>query len=110
MHELGIARNIVAICTEHAAAGARVVRVTLEIGRLSAVMPDALRFCFDACTRDTPLAGAELDIIDTPGRARCRACGAEIALAERVGLCACGSTDLQIVAGEELKIRSMEVL
>ncbi|MBL8482504.1 MAG: hydrogenase maturation nickel metallochaperone HypA [Rhodocyclaceae bacterium] len=110
MHELGITRNIVAICSERAAPGARVVRVTLEIGRLSAVMPEALQFCFDACTRDTPLAGAVLDIIDVPGRARCRACGSEMTLDQRVALCACGSKDLQIVAGEELKIRSMEVL
>ena len=40
MHELSIASNIVEFVTQ-AAAGRRVRRVTLEIGRLSGVSPDA---------------------------------------------------------------------
>ncbi|MHC5825016.1 MAG: hydrogenase/urease maturation nickel metallochaperone HypA, partial [Nostoc sp.] len=46
MHELGITKNIVAIVAEHAR-GAKVQRVLLEIGKLSAIMPNAIRFCFD---------------------------------------------------------------
>ena len=45
MHELGISRNIVAIVGD-AAKGRRVRRVTLEIGKLSGVMADAIVFCF----------------------------------------------------------------
>jgi hydrogenase nickel incorporation protein HypA/HybF len=67
MHELGITRNIVAIVTEHAG-GARVKRVSLEIGKLSAVLPDAIRFCFDVCSRDTLLEGAELTIHESAGQ------------------------------------------
>jgi hydrogenase nickel incorporation protein HypA/HybF len=47
MHELAITRNVIAICVEHAG-GARVTRVRLEIGKLSGIMADAVRFCFDA--------------------------------------------------------------
>ena len=43
MHELGITRNVVAICSEHAN-GAPVRRVRLQIGQLSAVLPEAVRF------------------------------------------------------------------
>lgn len=46
MHELGITRNIVAIVSEHAGDN-KVKRVSLEIGKLSAIMPDAIRFYFD---------------------------------------------------------------
>ncbi|MEC7192467.1 MAG: hydrogenase maturation nickel metallochaperone HypA, partial [SAR324 cluster bacterium] len=46
MHELSITQNLVAIVEEHAR-GQRVKRVTLEIGKLSGVMADAIRFCFD---------------------------------------------------------------
>ena len=76
MHELGITQEIVDIAANHAAGG-RVTRVVVEIGRLTAVLPDAVRFCFEACTEGTPIAGAELEIVEVSGRGRCRACGAE---------------------------------
>jgi len=108
MHELSIANGIVEICVAHAGA-ARVTRVRLEIGRLSAVLPDAVRFCFDVCARDTVVEGAVLEIIETEGRARCRECGGEVALAQLVGSCPCGSANLRVIAGEELKVREMEI-
>jgi hydrogenase nickel incorporation protein HypA/HybF len=108
MHELSIANGIVEICAEHAG-DARVTRVRLEIGQLSAVMPDAVRFCFDVCARNTVVEGAALEIIETPGRAVCRDCGCEVALVQLVGRCVCGSANLRVIAGEELKIREMEV-
>ena len=63
MHEMGITRNIVSIVSEHAK-GARVKRVSLEIGKLSAVLPDAIRFCFDVCSKGTELENADLEIIE----------------------------------------------
>jgi hydrogenase nickel incorporation protein HypA/HybF len=108
VHELGITRNVVAICAE-ASRGARVRRVTLEIGRLSAVLPDAVRFCFDICAQATAVEGAELDIIEIPGLARCEDCGQEVPLEAPVGRCPCGSANLTIIAGEELTVREMEV-
>lgn len=109
MHELSITRNVVAICAEHAGAG-RVRRVTLEIGRLTAVLPGAVRFCFDLCAEGTSLEGAALEIIETPGQGRCRVCGSAVPLTERYGVCACGSRDLALTAGEDLKIREIEVI
>lgn len=108
MHELGITQEIVAIVCEHAR-GAKVVRVVLEIGKLSAVLPDAVRFCFELCAEGTPAEGAQLDIIEPPGRARCRACTAEVTLERPFGQCACGSTDLEWLSGDELKVRELEV-
>lgn len=61
MHELGITRNLVAICVEHSG-GAPVKRVTLAIGKRSAVMPESVLFCFDVCARGTVLEGARLEI------------------------------------------------
>ncbi len=73
MHEMGITRNIVSIVSEHAK-GARVKRVSLEIGKLSAVLPDAIRFCFDVCAEGTELENADLEIIEIAGRKKCRDC------------------------------------
>ncbi|MEW6353784.1 MAG: hydrogenase maturation nickel metallochaperone HypA [Pseudomonadota bacterium] len=108
MHELSITRNVVAIVSEHARAR-KILRVTLEVGKLSAVMPEAIRFCFEACTRDTPLEGARLEIVEIPGSATCRDCGAEFALYDLVARCACGGVNLAWRGGDELMIKEMEV-
>ena len=107
MHELGITRNIVAIVSERAGA-MRVKRVALEIGKLSAIVPDAIRFCFDVCSQGTPLEGAELDIREIAGRGRCLVCGEILELEKPFGKCACGSGQIQCIAGEEMKIKEME--
>ena len=109
MHELGIVEDVIERVCE-SSRGARVTRVVLEIGRLTAVLPDAVRFCFELAAEGTLAEGARLDIIETPGRARCRACGAELALDRPFGRCACGGTDLEWLAGEELRIKEMEVV
>ena len=109
MHELGITRNIVAIVGERSH-GQKVLRVTLEVGRLSGMLPDAIRFCFDICSRGTPLEGAALQIIDVEGRGLCSACGAEPSMTMHLGRCpSCREPSLRIVAGTELKIKAMEV-
>ena len=78
MHELGIAQEVVALVAEHEQR--KVTRVVLEIGKLSAILPDAVRFCFDLCSEGTVVAGASLESSRSPGVARCRACGGEVIL------------------------------
>jgi len=108
MHELGITRNIVAIVGD-AAKGRRVRRVTLEVGKLSGVMTEAIAFCFDTVAQGTPLEGAVLDIFEIEGRARCLACGAQFAIPNFFTPCACGSRRQTRLSGEELNIKSMEL-
>ena len=79
MHELALAQEILDVVAARSG-GARVTRVVLEVGKLAAVLPDALRFCFDLAAEDTVARGASLEIVETPGRARCRGCGADVAL------------------------------
>ncbi|MGB3652406.1 MAG: hydrogenase maturation nickel metallochaperone HypA [Rivularia sp. (in: cyanobacteria)] len=108
MHELGITQNIVSIVNEYAQ-GKKVQRVLLEIGKLSAIMPDAVKFCFDICSQGTVLEKAKLEIIEISGLAVCRQCATEITLEKPFGKCNCGSTQLDLIAGEELKIKEIEV-
>lgn len=108
MHELGITRSVVAICAENSG-GEVVKRVTLEIGKLSAILPEAVRFCFDIVAKGTVVEGATLEILEIPGKAFCRTCRNEVLLSDIVGRCSCGSNDLEIVAGEELKVKEMEL-
>jgi len=108
VHEMGITRNIVSIVAE-AAKSQKVRRVKLEIGKLSAVMPEALMFCFDVVSKGTVLEGATLEIVEVAGKAICRDCGANVELHQIVTACTCGSRDLKRISGEELNIKEMEL-
>jgi len=108
VHELALTESIVAAIQQRLG-DARVVRVRLEVGRLMAVLPDALRFAFEACTQETTLAGARLEIDEIAGRGRCRACARELELDGGAALCSCGSADVELFAGRELQIKEVEV-
>ncbi|HWV37277.1 MAG TPA: hydrogenase maturation nickel metallochaperone HypA [Vulgatibacter sp.] len=109
MHELSLMEDLVTTIEQKVERG-RVAAVHLEIGRLSAVVPDALRFCFEVCAQGTRLEGAELCVREVPGRARCRACGAEQEIDLLPPPCACGSIELQVIAGRELRLEGVEVI
>jgi hydrogenase nickel incorporation protein HypA/HybF len=108
MHELAITQSVVEQIRGRTG-DAKVVRVALEIGRLAGVVCDSVRFCFEVCARGTPLEGARLEIIQTPGRARCRACAASFEVSGLISICGCGSADLELLSGQELKIREVEI-
>ena len=108
MHELGIVAQLVEVASERAA-GAHIKRLVLQIGKLSTVLPDAVRFCFDVVAEGTPCGGAVLDIVEVPGRARCRECAAIVVLERPVGRCACGAFDLDWLSGTEIRIVEMEM-
>lgn len=83
--------------------------VRLQIGQLSGVAVHALRFCFDVCARGTRLEGASLEIDEVDGRGRCRQCGAALGMATFLDLCPCGSADIEVLAGKELRVKEVEV-
>jgi hydrogenase nickel incorporation protein HypA/HybF len=109
MHELAIAQSVIEIACRHAA-GRRVSRVNLKIGHLRQVVPSALTFSFDVVAEGTPAEGAELAIEAVPAVARCRACGAESEQPAFPFQCsACGGLDLEVIAGNELIVESLEI-
>ncbi|MBI5445858.1 MAG: hydrogenase maturation nickel metallochaperone HypA [Deltaproteobacteria bacterium] len=109
MHELSITRSLVEICESHAG-GRRVTSVTLEVGEFSGVVPEALEFCFEACTAGTLLEGARLVLVRLPARGRCEACDAEFPLEAYHQPCpACGGLRVAVSSGEELRVRELEV-
>ena len=106
MHELAITQGVVEAVTARTG-DAPVASVRVRVGRLSGVVPEAMRFCFELVTAGTPLEGAELDIDRPEGRGRCRSCGAEFVLPDLVLLCPCGSADVDVLAGRELAVASV---
>jgi hydrogenase nickel incorporation protein HypA/HybF len=114
MHELAIAEALVSGVTDKLGAEPeieRVTRVIVEIGRLSGVVPDAVRFSFEVCAQGTPLENAALEIVEIEGMGRCRACGAEVAIGGPWAECGrCGDGRVEIVRGQELRIKGIEVI
>jgi hydrogenase nickel incorporation protein HypA/HybF len=108
MHELALVESLVETVSATLPDETLTV-IRVEVGGLVAVVPDAMRFCFDVCTRGTRLEGVRLDIIEVPGRGQCLACGAEFELTH-FPLCACGSADVHVRSGNELRVKDVEVL
>lgn len=108
MHEMAITQSVVDAVCDHAA-GRRVHSVRVEVGALCAIVPDAMLFCFELATEGTVADGARLDLDVRPGHAHCRTCDAEFALADVILLCPCGSADVEVLAGRDMRILSMEV-
>jgi len=109
MHEMSITQGIIELCLDHTG-GRRVRSIDVEIGELGSVVPEAIEFCFEACSRETLLEGAHLNIIRIPGMGRCLDCSLETPLMELYGSCTeCGSNRVKILTGEELRVREIEV-
>lgn len=108
MHELAIIESVVDMVRQRLPE-APVTCVRLEIGPLSGVAADSLRFCFDLVTEGTNLAGARLEISQPPARCRCRRCGSEFDPEGSFPLCGCGSADVQVLSGDQLVITEVEV-
>jgi hydrogenase nickel incorporation protein HypA/HybF len=88
----------------------RVSAVWLEIGQLSGVEVEAMKFCFDAVTRDSIAAGATLEIIAVPGTGWCMACARTVPMAEVFGACPqCGGYQMQVTGGTEMRVKELEV-
>jgi hydrogenase nickel incorporation protein HypA/HybF len=109
MHELSIAEAIVAIADRHAG-GRRVTRVEVAVGHLRQVVPSALSFAFELVAQGTAVEGAELVLEEVPAAGRCRGCGAESRLDGFPLACrACGGQDVEVVAGEELRVETLDL-
>jgi len=112
MHELSIAQALAGELESIVRSeGARAVsRVTLAVGALSGVEPEALRLAFPVAMEGTAAAHAELVLQRIPAQVRCRTCGQDTEPDFPVFVCGhCGSSDIDIAAGRELLIQSVEL-
>jgi len=108
VHELAITESLVDAVTERLPSQ-RVTCVRLEIGALSGVVADSVRFCFDLVTEGTSLEGAALEIDQPPAVCHCRICGGDFEPDGPIAMCPCGSAEVTVLAGQQLKITSVQV-
>jgi hydrogenase nickel incorporation protein HypA/HybF len=110
VHELSICSAIVGI-VERAAAGRRVERVRVDVGHLHQVVPDTLSHSWEMVVFATPLEGSVLEINYIAAVIECRMCGHHSELSEPVFRCdACDSTETDVVAGNEMRVASLDVV
>jgi hydrogenase nickel incorporation protein HypA/HybF len=93
MHEMSIAQSVIHIVNDvmvkNQATALRSVH--LQVGQLSAVVPESLRFCFEVITSGTNMEGAVLKMDITPLMGYCPACDEEFEIKEYTFICpTCG--------------------
>jgi hydrogenase nickel incorporation protein HypA/HybF len=109
MHELGIAEAVAERAIEQAA-GRRVTRIGVRIGRLQRVEPEALEMGVRLAGMGSTVADAVLDVEEVPVTARCHDCQQVSTVPDLPLRCAsCGSLDLDLLTGEELQVDYVEV-
>jgi len=110
VHELSIAESMMDQLTALARreGALSIDRVTVCIGALAGVDPDALELAFPVAAEGTVARDATLDIERFPARIRCRDCGVEHDIDEPCLLCPdCASTHVEIVSGRDLTLKSV---
>ncbi|MCA1927042.1 MAG: hydrogenase maturation nickel metallochaperone HypA [Calditerrivibrio sp.] len=112
MHEASIAQSILDIVLETALKnGARTVRVVnLLVGKISAVDNSALTTAFDVIKEGTIADSAILNIENIPIVGKCNDCGNLDEYEEYFFQCKkCRSFNVELISGEELSIKDIEV-
>ncbi|MBS0357356.1 MAG: hydrogenase maturation nickel metallochaperone HypA [Proteobacteria bacterium] len=112
MHEMSLAEGIRQIVEDAGRSQGfnKVKTVVLEIGQLSSVEPDSLRFCFDVVMQDSIAAGAVLQIDSVPGSGWCMQCAETVPVAALYDPCPkCGSYQVQATGGTEMRVKELEI-
>jgi hydrogenase nickel incorporation protein HypA/HybF len=112
MHEMSLAEGVLQIIEDSAKTQnfSRVKTVWLEIGQLAGVEAEAMKFCFDAVTRDSIAQDAKLEIVEKPGQAWCLHCAETVQVQALYDACPkCGSHQVQVTGGNEMRVKELDV-
>lgn len=113
MHEMAIVQSIIEIIEQQAAIhkAKRVLKVSLEFGALTGVMPEAINFGFEVLSKGGIAEGAEIEIRILPIKFYCSECGKEVTVEEYQPFCpVCSSASVTIIQGrDEMRIASLEI-
>lgn len=108
MHEFGLCEGIVE-AVQRRAAGRPVARVRVRIGTLHRVVEAAFQQAFAHAADGTEAEHAAVELVVIPVSATCLSCGVVVEASDIIAVCpGCGGTDLDLTAGEELILESIE--
>lgn len=113
MHELGIMAGVMESVEQAArdAGALKVTEVRLTVGEMTEAIPDALQFAFEALQESSELCKeAVLQVQMVRPKSHCLECDTTFEHDRYSMLCPeCGSFALELLAGRELHIDSIEV-
>ena len=112
MHEFSIMQAALETAGEktRAAGATQIHRLTLRVGALSGVVPEALRFAFAALKENSVAAAAALEIEEISAVGFCAGCAAEFAVAEINYECPrCHRPSGELRRGWEMELASLEI-
>ncbi|MFZ2163380.1 MAG: hydrogenase maturation nickel metallochaperone HypA [Sideroxyarcus sp.] len=112
MHEMSLAEGVLQLIEDSAKTQdfSRVKTVWLEIGQLAGVEVEAMKFCFDAVVHDSIAEGAKLEVIEIPGQAWCLHCAEVVHVTAMFDACPkCGSHQVQVTGGNEMRVKELDV-
>ena len=112
MHEFGIATTIYSQVCEEAEKRdiSKILSIGIEVGKMAAIVPDALEFSFEAITKGTFLEGVRLVIEEIPFSAKCEECGHIFEVEDYNLICPeCENGQCELISGDEILIKRLEV-
>jgi hydrogenase nickel incorporation protein HypA/HybF len=110
MHELALSHQICRVAREHTPPGRRLIKVVVECGPMSGVVPEALEHCFPIAAADSGLDGARLELVRLKAAAVCAGCGGDVEVASMWDTCpGCGHGPLTVRDGRDLRVVELEV-
>ncbi len=112
MHEIGIMERTLEIAITNAKQqnAHKINKITMNIGKLSGVIPDALEFAFDVVTKDTIAENATLTINTIPVICYCNSCQENFYPQEWFFECPkCHQFSNNIIQGKEIELMSVEI-
>lgn len=112
MHEMSLAESVREIVDETARANGalRVRSVRLEIGKLSQVEIEAMRFAFEVVKRGSLAEAATLEIVEVDASAWCMQCSGTVVITQHGDACpACGGYQLQITGGDRMRVMDIQI-
>lgn len=114
MHELGIVMHVVDQAEKAAEENdvKKVLKLTLEIGEVSSIVPELFTECFEWAKKKTEhLRETELKLIILEAVSYCRTCKKTYKTTAYAKECPhCGGSDTYLVTGNEMNIKDMQVI
>jgi hydrogenase nickel incorporation protein HypA/HybF len=121
MHEMPVTQAMLDMALQHAD-GRRITDIYLQVGMMSAIVPESVEVFFDYLSQDTLAEGATLHFKRVPIEMTCLDCGQQADLSQwadeppqkimmealRRG-CQCGSKKLRVTGGVGFEMKSLNV-
>jgi len=112
MHELSITQSMLDLVLEQAekAEAKEVGKINLVIGEMTGIVGESVQFYFNFLSKGTIAERANISFKVVPTMARCRHCNNSFELKEFDWTCPyCQGKNMEIMAGKELFVESIEV-